>query len=103
MSCMSMIQNFITSFTLGHRGGLRSGCGAPKCLGAKLCRILMWTFTDCQFRTTDAIVGTTGHELHHLRKNALAQYFSKSSVARLEPLIQGKVDRLCERLKTFQG
>ena len=42
---------------------------------------------------------TASCELHRIRRGALAQYFSMSNVARLEPLIQSCVTRLCSRLE----
>ena len=42
---------------------------------------------------------TASHELHRIRRGALAKYFSMSNVARLEPLIQSCVTRLCSRLE----
>ncbi|KAH7381519.1 cytochrome P450 [Pyrenochaeta sp. MPI-SDFR-AT-0127] len=41
-----------------------------------------------------SIFGTIGHDLHRLRRSALNPYFSKSSIAAIEPLIQDKVNRL---------
>jgi cytochrome P450 len=48
-------------------------------------------------------VGTVDHQLHHSRKQALASFFSKASVLRLEPLIQDKVNNLRDRLFEFKG
>ena len=42
---------------------------------------------------------TAPFELHRIRRGALAKYFSMSNVARLEPLIQDCVTRLCSRLE----
>lgn len=42
---------------------------------------------------------TASYELHRIRRGALAKYFSVSNVARLEPLIQSCVTRLCSRLE----
>ncbi|KAF2665919.1 cytochrome P450 [Microthyrium microscopicum] len=58
-----------------------------------------WHWSARMFGTSDAIVGTTDHALHHARKAALNPYFSKASVTKLEPLIQEKVELLCSRLK----
>ncbi|KAF2871559.1 cytochrome P450 [Massariosphaeria phaeospora] len=41
-----------------------------------------------------SIFGTVHHDLHRLRRSALNPFFSKSSVAALEPLIQDKVNKL---------
>ncbi|TQN65799.1 Cytochrome P450 monooxygenase sdnE [Colletotrichum shisoi] len=40
---------------------------------------------------------TVPHDLHRLRRGALNPFFSARSIARLEPLIRGKVDRLSAR------
>lgn len=53
--------------------------------------------------TSQAAVGTTDHDLHRLRRSALNPFFSKRSVARLEPVIQANVDRLCQRLADSSG
>jgi len=45
---------------------------------------------------------TPQHDLHKLRKAALAPYFSMQSVRRLQPVIQEKVDLLLGRLKEFR-
>jgi len=45
-----------------------------------------------------SIFGTIDHDLHRLRRSALNPFFSKPSIAAIEPLIQAKVDRLCEAL-----
>ncbi|KAJ9665810.1 hypothetical protein H2201_004118 [Coniosporium apollinis] len=62
-----------------------------------------WHWSAKMFGTTTAAVGTTGHELHRVRRGALNPFFSKRSVTRLEPVIQANVDRLCARLKEFAG
>ncbi|PYH88418.1 putative cytochrome P450 [Aspergillus ellipticus CBS 707.79] len=38
---------------------------------------------------------TVDHHLHRLRVSALAPFFSKQAVEKIEPLIQSKVNRLC--------
>ena len=40
---------------------------------------------------------TVPHDLHRLRRGALNPFFSAQSVAKLEPLIRSKVDKLCAR------
>ena len=62
-----------------------------------------WSWSAKMFGTTDAAVGTVSHELHRLRRAALNPFFSKRSVARLEPVIQANVDKLCQRLQAFAG
>ncbi|KAL6714746.1 hypothetical protein ACLMJK_008171 [Lecanora helva] len=50
-----------------------------------------------------SIFGTVPHELHRLRRSALDSYYSKKSVTAVEPLVQGKVDELCDRLSEYVG
>ncbi|KAM0796886.1 cytochrome P450 [Usnea florida] len=42
---------------------------------------------------------TVDHDLHRLRREALSPFFSKRNVARMEPLVKAKVQRLRERLE----
>jgi len=46
---------------------------------------------------------TEGHERHRIRRNAVAPYFSKASVYRLEPAVQTVIDRLVSRLERDRG
>lgn len=46
----------------------------------------------------NSIFGTIPHEHHRLRRSALNPFFSKASIAAIEPLVQDKVDRLCQAL-----
>lgn len=39
------------------------------------------------------------HDLHKQRRSQLNPFFSKASIRALEPLIAGKVDRLCQRVE----
>ncbi len=41
---------------------------------------------------------TAPHELHRLRRAALAPFFSKKRVFEFQPVIRQKVDKLCQRL-----
>lgn len=50
-----------------------------------------------------ASLATVDHDLHRLRRGILSPYFSKRSIAALEPMINERVDRLCERLEQFTG
>ncbi|KAK5292441.1 putative P450 monooxygenase [Cryomyces antarcticus] len=62
-----------------------------------------WSWSAKMFGTSLAAVGTTGHELHKLRRSALNPFFSKRSVTQLEPVIQENIDRLCTKLRGFAG
>lgn len=46
---------------------------------------------------------TIGHELHRIRRGAIAPFFSRASVQRLEPAVQSVVDKLVLRLQGLQG
>lgn len=47
-----------------------------------------------------SLLQTTDHQLHHVRRNALSRFFSKSAVRQLEGLLTDKIDRLVDRLAT---
>ncbi|KAI1744418.1 benzoate 4-monooxygenase cytochrome P450 [Xylaria scruposa] len=47
-----------------------------------------------------SMLQTMDHQLHHVRKAALSQFFSKRAVRQLEGLITNKIERLLERLAT---
>ncbi|KAK7928942.1 P450 monooxygenase [Apiospora marii] len=49
--------------------------------------------------TRNSAFKTVEHDLHKQRRSQLNPFFSKASIRALEPLIAGKVDRLCERLE----
>lgn len=49
--------------------------------------------------TRSALNTTIEHDLHRQRRGYIAGFFSKKSIFALEPYIQGKVDRLVEKLK----
>ena len=62
-----------------------------------------WAWSAKMFGVPLSIIGTVPHDLHRLRRAALNPYFSKQSVARLEPVIQSCVSTLCKRLKETQN
>ena len=55
------------------------------------------------FGRSTSTFGTTEHDLHRIRRAALSPFFSKSSVQRLEPTVQGIVDKLVSRLQAMKG
>lgn len=57
-----------------------------------------WTWSAGMFGTNDMTFGTVGHTLHRRRRAAFSHFFSKASVRRLEPVVQSRVDVLCEKL-----
>ncbi|TVY93201.1 Cyrochrome P450 monooxygenase [Lachnellula willkommii] len=54
------------------------------------------------FGLDNAVFATPGHDLHRLRRSALAPYFSMASARRLQPLLQERVDKLLERFEGFR-
>ncbi|KAL8958568.1 MAG: hypothetical protein Q9193_004396, partial [Seirophora villosa] len=56
-----------------------------------------------QFDNTDSAFGTIHHDLHRIRRRAFQNFFSKQKIISLEPLIQSRVDKLCQRLEGFAG
>lgn len=54
-------------------------------------------------RTNQSVFDTIDHDLHRRRRQPWAPFFSKQSVERLQPLIQTKIDRLCERIAEYQA
>ena len=55
------------------------------------------------FGIRSAFLVTESHELHRIRRNALAHYFSKQSLRDLEPGVQSQVDKLVSRLQSLKG
>ncbi|KAF1949228.1 putative P450 monooxygenase [Byssothecium circinans] len=58
-----------------------------------------WDYSARMFGTSLAAVGTTGHELHRLRRSALNGFFSKRSILKLELTIKRVVEHGCRRLE----
>ncbi|KAL5048327.1 hypothetical protein BDW71DRAFT_213695 [Aspergillus fruticulosus] len=51
-----------------------------------------------------AAFSTTNHDIHRMRRNALAKFFSRAQVLTLEPTVRGLADRLCDKmLRTKRG
>lgn len=50
------------------------------------------------FGSTGMTFGTVGHTLHRRRRGAFSNFFSKTSVRRLQPVIQSRIDILCKKL-----
>ncbi|KAI9778818.1 MAG: hypothetical protein M1839_007908 [Geoglossum umbratile] len=58
-----------------------------------------WEWSAKMLGNPLSVLGTVSHDHHRLRRSALNPYFSKRSVARLEPLIQSLIDSLCARFR----
>lgn len=55
------------------------------------------------FGLRTSILVTESHELHRIRRGAVAQYFSVSSIRRLKPGVQFQIDKLIARLHDLKG
>jgi hypothetical protein len=62
-----------------------------------------WRFFTKQFGADESALATIGHEHHRLRRAGVAPFFSTGSVRRLQPVIEGRVDALLERLRGLNG
>lgn len=72
-------------------------------VGSSTRRTDKWYWSVRGFTTGDAALSTLSHELHRQRRSAIAPFFSKAAVQRLEPTVQSVVDKLVLRLKALQG
>ncbi|KAL1605273.1 hypothetical protein SLS60_004821 [Paraconiothyrium brasiliense] len=58
-----------------------------------------WEYSARMFGTSTAAVGTTGHDLHRIRRSALNPFFSKRAVMDIAPTIQGIANHGCDSLR----
>ncbi len=54
------------------------------------------------FSNVDSAFGTISHEKHRVRRNAIAPFFSTSSIRKLEPLIQENINKLITVFRRYQ-
>ncbi len=66
-------------------------------------RTMKWDWSAKMVQSGSASFSTLSHELHRQRRAAIAPFFSKASIRRLEPLVQSVVDKLVLRLGALQG
>lgn len=59
-----------------------------------------WEWYTKQFGTPGAMFSTSPHQHHRARRAALNSFFSMSSVRRLQPLVEERVQQLVKRLRT---
>lgn len=62
-----------------------------------------WEWATKQFGTLQAMLSTTSHDRHRMRRSALDRFFSMASVKRLQPLIDERVAKLLEKLRGFMN
>ncbi|PVH78516.1 cytochrome protein [Cadophora sp. DSE1049] len=55
------------------------------------------------FSNVDSAFGTISHEKHRVRRNAIAPFFSTSSMRKLEPLIQENINKLITVFRRCQS
>ena len=58
-----------------------------------------WHWSAKMFGNSESVFGTLPHEHHRLRRQVLNPYFSKRSVAKLEPMIVRVIENLCRRFR----
>ena len=56
-----------------------------------------------QFNSPGAIISTAPCDIHRMRRKPANNFFSRRSIAALEPLIHHHVERLCERFEKFRS
>ena len=64
---------------------------------------MKYQWSQKMFGLRTAFFATESHELHRIRRGALAHYFSIQSLRRLEPGIQSQLDKLVSRLQGLKG
>ncbi|KAH6674962.1 putative cytochrome P450 [Halenospora varia] len=62
-----------------------------------------YEYFTAQFGIPKSVFATVSHDLHRLRRGALNRYFSKASVAKLEPTINQVVQKLCAQIQKHAG
>ena len=55
------------------------------------------------FGRTTSTLGTIPHDLHRIRRGAIAPFLSKQSVHKLEPKVQFVIEKLISRFQALQG
>lgn len=66
-------------------------------------RTLKYEWSVRGFGPTIYTFSTPGHELHRIRRGAVAPFFSKALVQQLEPSVQAMVQKLLSRLEKLKG
>lgn len=61
------------------------------------------SYSTSQFGIPDSVFGTTGHDMHRIRRCALNRSFSKASVTKLEPIIHKAVEKLISQSRGYSG
>ncbi len=72
-------------------------------VGSSVRRTNKYEWAISGFGLTGASFSTVNHDLHRIRRGALAPFFSKASVVQLEPTVQAAIAKFVLRLKGLQG
>lgn len=64
---------------------------------------MKYSWSQRMFGLRSSFAVTESHDLHRIRRAALAHYFSKSSLQKLEPGVQAMVEKLVNRLQGWKG
>jgi cytochrome P450 len=61
-------------------------------------------YTFChRFGTDDTFFSTPSHDLHKIRRGAVAPFFSKRNIINYQPMIRAKLKTLIEKLAAYKG
>ncbi|KAK4695743.1 hypothetical protein P7C71_g2073, partial [Lecanoromycetidae sp. Uapishka_2] len=66
-------------------------------------RTMKYGWSMKMFGLRSSFIVTESHELHRIRRGALANYFSKSNLLKMEPGVQSQVDKLVVRFQEIRG
>ncbi|KAG6995793.1 N-acetyltryptophan 6-hydroxylase ivoC [Physcia stellaris] len=72
-------------------------------VGASVRRTERYPRVARMFGKATSTLATISHDLHRVRRSAIAPFLSKQSVQRLEPTVQSVVSQLTARLQALQG
>lgn len=54
------------------------------------------------FGLPDAVLCSPDHDMHRMRRSALAPYFSQQAISRIDPVVRGKLETLCDKLEEYR-
>lgn len=61
-----------------------------------------WEWSAKQLGLAGTMIGTIGHDHHKAKRAAVSPFFSMASVRKLQPVIEERVARLIESVRSFQ-
>ncbi|KAL3419946.1 hypothetical protein PVAG01_08445 [Phlyctema vagabunda] len=62
-----------------------------------------WTYVQRAAGFPESSASSGPHELHRMRRAAVAPFFSKQSARNLQPVVDGKIDKILDRLRKMRG